>query len=104
MTRGLFLAGFSLFLACSHEAPPAEPSKAPARVSLATIETRNGKVTLLGGREEIRVRLRDADGNVVAEEASLDELYTRDPATWLIVTRAIAGYEGDGKTYLDASR
>lgn len=101
MTRALFLLGFSVLLtSCSHATPTEAPAPAAPKVAIATIKTRDGKVTLLGGGPDLRVMLRDVDGNVVADDASLDELRTRDPAAWIVVTRALA----QNGTYLDASR
>jgi hypothetical protein len=112
MKRALTVLGSSLFLfSCSHavsnDAPsPSTPNETEAvstrHHALATLQTREGRVTLLGGGGELRVRLRDGNGAVVAENLSLDELKARDPEAWRLVTRAQASTEADG-TYLDAT-
>jgi hypothetical protein len=79
-------------------APPA-PQQRSAPV-IAALKTHDGKVSIVGGGKDLRVDVTKDDGTVVAADATLDELRTKDPETWMLVKSSVA--QGDG-TYIDAT-
>lgn len=70
------------------------------RPVIAALKTHDGKVSIIGGGDDLRVHVTKDDGTVVADGATLDELRVRDPETWMLVKSSVA--QGDG-TYLDAT-
>jgi hypothetical protein len=78
----------------SSPAAPTTPAAVEARTKgavIATIATRDAKVSIVSGRhDELRVILRRTDGTLVADGISLDELRAMDPTLDAIVTSAVA--------------
>ena len=77
--------------------PPAVRRSAPL---IAALKTHDGKVSIVGGGPELRVHVTKDDGTVVADDATLDELRTKDPDTWMLVKSSVAKTDG---TFLDAT-
>jgi len=67
---------------------------------IAALKTHDGKISLVGGGKDLRVNVTRDDGSVVAENASLDELRTKDPETWMLVKSSVAANDG---TFVDAT-
>ena len=67
---------------------------------IAALKTHDGKISIVGGGQDLRVDVTKDDGTVVASNATLDELRTKDPESWMLVKSSVA--QGDG-TYLDAT-
>jgi hypothetical protein len=122
----LFSCVAAQVLACTHptgsgDSPP--PASAEARVAeapnateaasrarglpIATIVTHDAKVSILTSLSgELRVVVRKtADGTLVADGISVDELKTTDPLLHTIVTNAVASRDAKSapKEYLDAT-
>lgn len=70
---------------------------------IAALKTHDGKVSITGGGD-LRVMVTKDDGTVIADNATLDEVRTKDPETWMLVKSAVAKNGGTtGGTYLDAT-
>ena len=67
---------------------------------IAALKTHDGKVKIVGGGRDLRVDVVRDDGTVVADDATLDELRTKDPETWMLVKSSVAQTDG---TFLDAT-
>ena len=80
------------------EGPPAKATRS-AGVAIATMVTHDAKVTILGRGGDLRFVVRDAEGVLVADGETLDELAKRDPELHELVTSALAR---QGGTFLDA--
>jgi hypothetical protein len=90
--------------AAPNEAPAAAPSSVRG-VAIAGIQTRDGKVTVLGGGGDLRVVVERADGTLAMDGVSLDELRARDPVLYELVTSSYASNASNASngTYLDAT-
>lgn len=80
----------------------AEASKARGPV-IATLATADEKIAIVGhtsSSRDLRVVVRKHDGTLVADNVTIDELETRDPAAWVLVKNATVGLGG---SYLDAT-
>jgi hypothetical protein len=105
MVRAAPLLVLSLvaLVGCSQAATTADTS-APSQASgvvIAQIVTHDSKVAILGrssGRD-LRVVVRKMDGTMVADGITLDDLRTRDPELYMVVTSAFASSTG----YVDAT-
>jgi hypothetical protein len=78
----------------------ASASNAPV---IATIATNHQRVSILGGAkdgEPLRVVLRDAEGTILADNITVDELTKRDPVLGALVTTAIASNSGPSNAFL----
>ena len=73
------------------------------RPTIATLQTHDKKVTILGGAKdgELRVLVRDLEGTVLADGITVDELSRTDPMLGALITNAVA--QSGGSTYLDAT-
>lgn len=80
-------------------APTPAPSKTHG-IAIGTIVTHGARVSILGGGTELRYVVRGADGAMVADGLTLDELRAKDPLLSEIVRSATASRG----TWLDASR
>lgn len=81
-------------------ADPTSTAKGPV---IATLATRDEKIQIVGRSSharDLRVVVRKHDGTVVADNVTIDELETRDPAAWALVKNATVGL---GDSYLDAT-
>jgi hypothetical protein len=96
---------------CSQAATTADtaaPSSATG-VVIAQIVTHDSKVAILGGvsGRDLRVVVRKMDGTMVADGVSLEELRTRAPDLYMVVTSAFASSAlpsaGTGTSYVDAT-
>jgi hypothetical protein len=67
---------------------------------IAALKTHDGKVSIVGGGKDLRIHVTKDDGTVVADNASLDELRTKDPETWMLVKSSVAQSDG---TFIDAT-
>lgn len=76
------------------------PASQPSAPVIAALKTHDGKVSIVGGGKDLRVRVTKDDGSVVADDATLEELRAKDPETFMLVKSSVA--QGDG-TYLDAT-
>jgi hypothetical protein len=83
--------------AAAPAADPLEGSRARG-VVIATVETNDARVSILGGGKELRVIVRKG-GVIVADGLTLAELREKDPALHQVVTSAYASNGG----YLDAT-
>jgi hypothetical protein len=89
--------------------PAATPATLAPRTATFALQTRDHKVTWLSGRRasrssaegDVRFRVEDANGRLIAERATLDDLGTIDPVLRDAFESATAGAGGQG-TYLDA--
>jgi hypothetical protein len=93
--------------ASAAQAPGAElpsgdaPSSTKGPV-IATVETREARVAIVGGGADLRVVVRKVDGALVADGLTLAELRERDPFLSVVVESAVAG-GGGGGSYIDAT-
>lgn len=94
---GLIGCGGSTATTSSSSSAPSTQHSAPV---IAALKTHDGKVSIVGGGKDLRVRVTKDDGSVVADNATLDELRTKDPETWMLVKSSVAQGEG---TFLDAT-
>ncbi|MBX3191247.1 MAG: hypothetical protein KF819_29890 [Labilithrix sp.] len=83
---------------------------APAKtegVVLGKIVTQDAKVSIVGGRRDLRIVIHRHDGALVADGLSLAELRAREPALYVLVTSAVAGVSGEADakraSYVDAT-
>lgn len=67
---------------------------------IAALKTHDGKVSIVGAGKELRIHVAKDDGTVIADDATLDELRTKDPETWMLVKSSVAQSDG---TFLDAT-
>jgi hypothetical protein len=72
----------------------------PGAPVIAALKTHDGKVSIIGGGKDLRVVVTKDDGTIVADNATLDELRTTHPETWMLVKSAVAQTDG---TYIDAT-
>lgn len=116
--RSLLLAATVLLTACSQGSSEKSPQPAPVAPLLtataesvsttkgpviATLATRDEKISIVGrgaDARDLRVVVRKHDGTIVADNVTIDELETRDPAAWALVKSATVGLGG---SYLDAT-
>jgi hypothetical protein len=80
--------------------PAATPASVAPRNATFALQMRDHRVTWLAGGD-VRFRVEDANGKVLAERATLDELGKIDPVLRDAFENATAGAGGQG-TYLDA--
>lgn len=81
----------------------AEPASKATGPVIATLATRDTKIAIVGrgaSAQDLRVVVRKHDGTLVADNVTIDELETRDPAAWALVKNATVGLGG---AYLDAT-
>lgn len=67
---------------------------------IAALKTHDGKVSIVGGGKDLRIDVTKDDGTVIADNATLDELRTKDPETWMLVKSSVAQSDG---TFIDAT-
>jgi hypothetical protein len=80
---------------------PAAEAPATKRPVIATIVTNDAKVSIVGHGGDLRVVVKKADGTLVADGMTLDDLAKRDPEAYRLVKNATAGVErGD---FVDAT-
>jgi hypothetical protein len=80
--------------------PAATPATVTPRNATFALQMRDHKVTWLAGGD-VRFRVEDANGRVLAERATLDELGKIDPVMRDAFENATAGAGSQG-SYLDA--
>jgi hypothetical protein len=119
MKRALLASAAALLvpvIACSQpsgpsgEAPP--PASAPSPITdvhgapsrtrgplIATLVTRDAKLSVIGGERGLRVVIRKHDGAIVADGLTLAALRDRDPALFQVIDQSIAYGEG---SFVDA--
>ncbi len=103
MSRALLAAVSLCFVACATGTAPPSPSKesAPSRSPAAVVDhsvvaklrTRDRVVSIRAGASGARVTLATLDGDVLGSDLSLDELRTRDPMLYEVVTSSVAGLD-----------
>ena len=97
------LAGVGGLGGCSQAATTAD-TPAPSAASgvvIAQIVTHDAKVAILGHGpyRDLRVVVRKTDGTMVADGITLDDLRSRDPELYMVVTSAFAS----STSYVDAT-
>ena len=84
--------------------PPDTVTKS-SRPAIATLQTHDKKVTILGGMRDgdVRVLVKNLDGTIVADGITVDELSHSDPILGALITDAVAsrGNYLDATLYLD---
>lgn len=104
MNTARLLLVLSLAACGGSSATNAEPTATTTTRSapvIAALKTHDGKVSIVtSGGKDLRVHVTKDDGTVVADNATLDELRTKDPETWMLVKSSVAQSEG---TFIDAT-
>lgn len=74
-----------------------------SRPAIATLQTHDKKVTILGGMKDgdVRVTVKNLDGTIVADGITADELSHSDPILGALIQSAVAS--NGGSSYLDAT-
>ena len=90
----------SVACACASSSLSTPEAKKPSAPVIAALKTHDGKISIVGGGKDLRVNVTKDDGTVVADNASLDELRTKDPETWMLLKSSLAQNSG---TFIDAT-
>jgi hypothetical protein len=115
--RSLALLGGLFLVSCTHPAPSettsrtSEPVTTTGRPVVATFETHDAKISILGGAagadEPLRVVVRNQEGTILADGITVDELRRTDPLLGALVTTAVAHNGAKSSelkgTYVDAT-
>lgn len=104
MKRASFLFALCLVACGGSTATTSSSSSSTTTVHsapvIAALKTHDGKVSIVGGGKDLRVNVTKDDGTVIADDATLDELRTKDPETWMLVKSSVARSDG---TFIDAT-